>query len=171
MKRTINRYTKLEVNTIVQLRINGLSFSEISTKINEQFKSNRTAHSIECKLSELTKRDTVKNVKKLSNEDNILINHIKQHSTNIRHAITIASKELKISFNTLNNRYYKTIKHNQTILTVGSEIGFSNNVKNTIRDIDGNLPSPDMNDVQWLMKQILNLPEKDRNTIKLLLTN
>jgi len=169
-KRTINRYTKLEVNTIVQLRINGLSFSEITTVINKEFKSNRTEHSIECKLSELTKRDTVKNLKKLSNEDNILINHIKQNPTNIRHAITIASKELKISFHTLNNRYYKTIKHNQTILTVGSEVGFSNNIKNNLRDINGDLPSPDMNDVQWLMKQILNLPQKDRDTIKLLLT-
>jgi hypothetical protein len=142
---------------------------ELAKHLNKTFNTNRTPRSISCKLSDLTKRDDVKIIKKISTSDKIIIKHIKLNPTNIRYAIELASEELSVSFQKLNNRYYKHLKHSKTILTVGSEIGFSNNVKNNIRDINGNLPTPDMNDVQWLMKQILDLPESDRNKIKILL--
>lgn len=163
------RYTQLEINTLFQLRSSGLTIDEVTKQLNKTFNNNRTAHSIGCKLSDLTKRDKVKIIKKLTKDDEIIIKHIKQHPTNIKYGIELASIELNVTFEKLNNRYYKYLKHSKTILTVGSEIGFSNNVKNNLRDIDGNLPTPDMNDVQWLMKQILGLSESDRNKIKLLL--
>lgn len=161
------RYTQLEINTILQLRSKGYSVNKISELINNQFNTNRTPSNIHKKLLLITK-DKKEN-KKLLKEDNILISYIRKYPTNIRYAITLASEELNLSITALSHRYYTRIKHSIAVLTVGSEIGFSNNVKNTLRDINGNLPTPDMNDVQWLMKQILNLSEKDRNTIKLLL--
>lgn len=165
------RYSQLEINTLFQLRAKGLTLDEITIHLNKTFNTNRSSHSISCKLSDLTKRDNVKVVKKLLSDDKVLIKYIKLNPTNIKYGIECASKELNVSFNKLNNRYYKHLKHSETILTVGSEIGFSDNVKNNIRDINGNLPTPDMNDVQWLMKQILGLSESDRNKIKLLLTD
>ena len=163
------RYTQLEINTLFQLRSQGLTIDELTNHLNKTFNTNRTSHSISCKLSDLTKRDTAKMIKKLTVNDEVIIRYIKLNPTNIKYGIELASKELNVTFEKLNNRYYKYLKHSKTILTVGSEMGFSNNVKNNLRDIDGNLPTPDMNDVQWLMKQILGLSESDRNKIKLLL--
>lgn len=168
-KQIIHRYSTLELNTIYQLRSEGYSFKEITSKINEQFNTNRTEHKIECKLSHSTKKATAVKKRKLTIEDETIINNIKKYPTNIKYALTISAVELKTTFEKLNNRYYKHLKYTHTVLTVGSEIGFSNNVKNNLRDINGNLPTPDMNDVQWLMKQILGLSESDRNKIKLLL--
>jgi len=163
------RYTQLEINTLFQLRSQGLTIDELTNHLNKTFNTNRTSHSVSCKLSDLTKRDRAKMVKKLTVNDEVIIKYIKLNPTNIKYGIELASKELNVTFEKLNNRYYKYLKHSKTILTVGSEMGFSNNVKNNLRDIDGNLPTPDMNDVQWLMKQILGLSESDRNKIKLLL--
>jgi hypothetical protein len=169
-KQLIHRYSALELNTIYQLRSEGYTFKEITLKINKQFNTNRTEHKIECKLSHSTKKARTVKKKKLTIEDKTIINNIKKYPTNIKYALTLSAEELRTTFEKLNNRYYKHLKYSHTILTVGTEIGFSNNVKNTLRDIDGNLKLPDMNDVQWLMKQILNLSEQERNTIKLLLT-
>lgn len=163
------RYTQLEINTLFQLRSQGLTIDELTNYLNKTFNTNRTSHSVSCKLSDLTKRDRAKMVKKLTVNDEVIIKHIKLNPTNIKYGIECASKELNVTFEKLNNRYYKYLKHSKTILTVGSEMGFSNNIKNNLRDINGNLPTPDMNDVQWLMKQILGLSESDRNKIKLLL--
>ena len=164
----IHRYSTLELNTIYQLRSEGYTFKEITVQINKQFNTNRTEHKIECKLSHSTKKAKAIKTRKLTVEDETIINNIKKYPTNIKYALILSAEELRTTFQKLNNRYYKHLKYSHTILTVGSEIGFSNNVKNTLRDINGNLQSPDMNDVQWLMKQILNLSEKDRNTITLL---
>lgn len=169
MSKIIHRYTALELNTIFQLRSEGYSMKDITYKINERFNSNRTEHKIMCKLSHLNSKAVANKKRKLTNDDKIIEKYVKRNSTNIRYGLELASKELNTTFEKVNNRYYKHLKYTITMLTVGSEMGFTNNVKNTPRDINGNLPTPDMNDVQWLMKQILNLSEKDRNTIKLLL--
>jgi hypothetical protein len=169
-KKNINRYSVLEINTLLQLRASGLKIDEIVIEINTRFKSNRTVKSISCKLSSLTTRDNVKKTKKLTEIDKVLLHYINKYPTNIRHGVKLAAKKTGKSFNTLYQRYYKHLKFTNPVLTVGSKIGFSNNVKNSITDINGNLPTPDMNDVQWLMKQILNLAEDKRNQIKLLLT-
>jgi len=170
-KKVIHRYSSLELNTIYQLRSQGDSFKEIACKINKQFNTNRTEHKIECKLSHSTKKARAIRKRKITVEDQTIINNIKKYPTNIKYALTLSASELSTTFEKLNNRYYKHLKHYHPILTVGSEIGFSNNVKNTLRDVNGNLKSPDMSDVQWLMKQILNLSEKEINAIKLLLNN
>jgi len=162
-----HRYTKLECNTILSLRVDNFKIKEIAELINKRFNTNRTDLSISNKLSSLTKRDSIN--RKLTGRDKLILETIKNNPTNIKESLKDLSFEINVSFYTLYNRYYKHLKHTHPVLTVGSAKGFTNNVKNLKRDINGKLPTPDYNNLQWVLKQILELSKKEIDQIKLLL--
>lgn len=116
-------------------------------------------------------------------EDNILIHEIKNYPTNLQHAFDEAHDKLTIlNVNKPDNnrtregvemRWYGYLRRATRVnaVTCGSKKGFTKNVKNTHRDDEGNLPNQGLQHHLYLIKEILNLPVRQRNAIVTLLTS
>lgn len=153
-------WSSLQINKAIAYKSEGYSYEEITIKINTEFNLNRTRASVKRKIISMT---TGYNKTK---SDLIIIKHIKENPLNLRYAFKLASIEIKkMTAKQVEGRYYYYLKTNHNMITVGSKVGFSNNVKNLHTDINGNLPKADMNNIQWLMKQILELSKEDREKL------
>lgn len=166
MRKKPQKFSELEIKTILHLKSSGMNVKRITIELNKKFNKNRTINTIYRKISNLESGFINEKKQEIYKLDEKLIEAIKNSPTNISYAIRKISKEYNVKYDRLENRYYKTLKHQNTILTVGSEIGFSqNNVKNQFVDKNGNLPDPGMNNIQWLLKNILNLSEQERKQL------
>lgn len=63
--------------------------------------------------------------------------------------------------------YYQDLRKNEkyNIITVGSEKGFTKNVKNVQRNQDGTMPDQGLKHYQYILKEMLMLSDKDRKII------
>jgi hypothetical protein len=71
---------------------------------------------------------------------------VKKYPLNIKYAFMKCAEELSttknpISWRTIQGEWYSRVKNKTIILTCGSQVGFSKNVKNLLVDENGNLPS------------------------------
>lgn len=100
-------------------------------------------------------------------EQDIIINEIKNYPTNIKHACEKAALMLNRSYGATSFYYYNHLRKDPKVkaITCGSKQGFTQNVKNIMRDEDGNLPSQNLKHYMWLMKELLELDSDDRNRI------
>jgi len=100
-------------------------------------------------------------------EDEIIINQVKNYPTNLLHAFREASKLIDRAETAISFRYYHKLKKDPSIvaLTVGSKKGFTQNVKNVPRDKEGNLPNQGLKHYMTIMKELLELPISEREAI------
>ena len=98
-------------------------------------------------------------------EDDIIINEVKNYPTNLGNAFEEASKKLQNrSAKTVSQRWYKHLKHNESVVTVGSKAGFTKNVKNT-KKIDGVMQEQNLKHYLVVVKELLDLPDKERKLV------
>ena len=110
-----------------------------------------------------TKRTRAKNFSE--REDKTVIEHIKQTPDNLSFAFEKAAIKLNRTVKSVRQRYYATLRTKASILTVGSKRGFTQNVKNTHKDKNGNVKSQATNPIQYVLREILELPIDDRKQI------
>ena len=98
-------------------------------------------------------------------ERTIVLKWLQQYPDNLVHAFEKAAEELGTrTAKSLSVRYYKKWKKEEDFLaiTVGSKKGFTQNVKNTPR-VEGVFPEERaLNSVGWLIKNFLNLSNKEQ---------
>jgi len=101
------------------------------------------------------------------NLDEVIIQEVKNYPTNLSHAFKVASERVGCSVHHCIRRYYTKIKKSPEVhaITCGSEKGFTQNVKNTLRDSEGVLPEQGLRNYMYLMKELLNLPTEERKLI------
>ena len=101
-------------------------------------------------------------------ELDVIINEVKNYPTNIDYAFEQAEMKLDgRNKKSIQNAWYLKLRKNTNVnaITTGSEKGFTKNVKNTHRDEDGNLPDQGLMHYMYVLKEILNLPQKERDVI------
>ena len=101
-------------------------------------------------------------------EDEIIINEVKNYPTNLLHAFTEAAKKIEgRSVKTISQRWYVYLKKKDDVsaLTCGSNKGFTQNVKNVCRDSENNLPEQGLKHYLHVVKELLDLPQKERNLV------
>lgn len=115
-------------------------------------------------------------VKKFTEEeDHVIINNIKNFPTNLKYAFKISSEDPLLkerSLPSIAQRWYGHLRRQTNIHSVscGSKNGFTQNVKNVLRDENSNLPNQGLKHHLYLIKEILDLSEKERNAIITILT-
>ena len=102
-------------------------------------------------------------------QDEIIINEIKNYPTNILNAFKEASIKIGKSQGCIQQRWYKHLKHGKQIVSVGSSKGFSNNVKNTKR-IEGVMQEQNLKHYLVVVKELLELPDNERKLVLNLFT-
>lgn len=151
-----------EDNYIIKLRNKGKSIKEIHILFNEHFKVNRTFGSIESRIQKLLKSSYNKNI------DTIIVKFCRLYPTNLQFAFKKAAIELnknnktfvKYTKNQISGRYYSFIRKHYSIVSTCSKEGFVLNVKNSISTKKRNQPK--LTPVLFLLKEILELDEKER---------
>ena len=101
-------------------------------------------------------------------EDAIIIRFVKEYPTNLQEAFKKAYTQLpNRTLKTIQNRYYRALRKDPKInaLTCGSKAGFTQNVKNVMRDKEGNLPDQALKHYMVIMKELLELQPKERQLI------
>jgi hypothetical protein len=108
-------------------------------------------------------------------ENEIILKQAELYPTNLHYAFEEASK-LLVDRNpkAICVHYYISPKMRKDpkvkAVTCGSKKGFTQNVKNLKRDIDGNMPEQDLKGYMWVMKEMLDLPREERELIVSFLT-
>ena len=117
-------------------------------------------------------------------EDEILITEIKNYPTNLNFAIEQAEIKLKEynkdsnrigiyrTLGAINSRWYVKLRKNSNThaITCGSEKGFTQNVKNKHRNEDGTLSDQGLKHYLYIVKELLNLPNNERQLVVNLFT-
>lgn len=159
------RFKSEEDNYIIKLRNQGKSSSEIHILYNEKYKNLRTKSALESRIQKLIKSSYSEKI------DTIIVKHTRLYPANLQFAFSQAEIELNLNNNTgikftasqISGRYYSFIRKNYTILTVGSKEGFTMNVKNSISTKEKSQPK--LSSVLFLLKEILNLNDKERKDL------
>ena len=105
-------------------------------------------------------------------EDAIIINKVKDYPTNLSYAFSEAAILLPHrGRNNIQARWYQVLKKKDTVaVSVGSVRGFTKNSKNNKRNEDGELPEQGLKNHLFLIHEILELPQAEREAIIKLLT-
>jgi hypothetical protein len=105
-------------------------------------------------------------------DDRIIEQQVGLYPTNISHALQEAGNLINKSFKAVSGHYYYKMRKDPKVkaVTCGSKKGFTQNVKNLKRDIDGNMPEQDLKGYMWVMKEMLDLPREERELIVSFLT-
>lgn len=102
----------------------------------------------------------------------LILKTISEYPTNLRHGFKIAGTKLNRNPNNIAAYYYQTLKKKNNIITVGSNNGFSkDNIKNQHKCKKTGAVIPDLQPIQYIIKDILNLSLKERNFLAMFLTN
>jgi hypothetical protein len=106
-------------------------------------------------------------------EQDIIKKNIKLYPHNLQYAFEKSAEELpNRSKSSIANIYYYKMKKDNTIITVGSEKGFTkDNTKNQHKSKKTGEVAADLQPIQWLIKELLNLSIKERNFIATFLTD
>jgi len=107
------------------------------------------------------------------NEKQIIIGQVKNYPTNLLHAFKEAEKLLPHrNANSISMLWYNNLRKNSEIsaITCGSEKGFTQNVKNKFRNEDGTLSDQGLKHYLYVVKELLNLPNNERQLIVNLFT-
>lgn len=105
-------------------------------------------------------------------EEDIIKKNIKLYPHNLQYAFEISATELNKTKTKVIYMYYHNIKKNNTLITVGSEKGFTkNNIKNQHRSKETGTVIQDLQPLQWIIKELLNLTTQERKFITLFLTD
>ena len=101
-------------------------------------------------------------------EDNIIIEKVKQYPTNLQHAFSEAAITLDNgkTRTQVEGRWYSKLRKKAGVhaVSVGSERGFSRNTKNVARK-DGTMPEQGLKPHLYVLKQIFNLSPAEREEI------
>lgn len=154
-----------EDNYLIKLRNQGKSVSVIHNLYCERYKIIRTKNAIESRIQKLIKSSYSESI------DTIIVKYTRLYPTNLRFAFNQAQVELNLNNTTgikftdsqISGRYYSFIRKHYTILTVGSKEGFIMNVKNSISTKEKSQPK--LSSVLFLLKEILNLSDKERKDL------
>lgn len=101
-------------------------------------------------------------------EDAIIINEVKNYPTNLLHAFSEASKKLtNRKTGAISTYWYSDLRKNVEVnaITCGSEKGFTQNVKNILRNEDNNLPDQGLKHYLYIVKELLDLPDIERKLV------
>ena len=100
-------------------------------------------------------------------EDDIIIKFAKNYPTNLSEAFRRASVELpERSKDSITKRWYNIRKKDGVhILTVGSNKGFTQNVKNVAINKEGNMREQGLKHYMYIMKELLELTPVERKVI------
>lgn len=101
-------------------------------------------------------------------EDEIIINEVKNYPTNLLFAFKQAAPKLpERNAHSISMHWYQKLRKNDNTkaVTCGSEKGFTQNVKNVHVNDDGNLPDQNLKHYLFVVKELLNLPNKERKLI------
>jgi hypothetical protein len=102
-------------------------------------------------------------------EDLIIINQIKNYPTNIKYALSEAQKLIpRRSLSSVDFRWYNTLRKQDNVnaITCGSNKGFTKNVKNVHVDKKtGIMSEQNLRHYLYIVKEILELPQKEREVI------
>jgi hypothetical protein len=162
-----------ETKYLRDLKIKGKNLNEIYILFNNKFTTQRTKDSIEKKIESIFKVDYNFNM------DKIIVENVIKYPLNLQYAFEITAKILNKNYpqkdklftkQVIQGRYYSYIKHNYNIITTGSKIGFSINIKNQHKD-KNKILKQNLTSFQVLIKEILNLSDDERKKIITLLTN
>jgi len=98
---------------------------------------------------------------------------VADYPNNLQYAFVIAAEKLPHrKVENINAYYYQTLKKQDTMITVGSKNGFTkSNVKNQHKSKETGKVTPDLQPIQWIIKELLNLTTKERNFIATFLTD
>lgn len=122
----------------------------------------------------MSKASTGKRVPYKKSEDNIIINQVKNYPANLRNAFREAKLLLpKRSLSSVEFRWYSHLRmqDNVNAITCGSNKGFTKNVKNVQVDREtGIMPDQNLRHYLYIVKEILELPQKEREVIISLFT-
>jgi hypothetical protein len=154
-----------EDNYLVKLRNNGKSVSEIHLLYNDKYKTLRTKAAIESRIQKISRGSYSQLI------DEVIVKHIRLNPANLQFAFKESCVELNsqnktgISFTPMqvSGRYYSFIRKHYTVLTVGSDKGFTLNVKNCFST--KGKKQPKLSSVLFLLKEILNLEDKERKDL------
>jgi hypothetical protein len=103
-----------------------------------------------------------------STDDNATINKIIEMTPqNVRYACKKASEALKDRrASAIESHWHISLKRRNAHITCGSSKGFTNNVKNEhVNKVTGELSGPKLNNLLWLMKELLKLDKEDLQAI------
>lgn len=107
-------------------------------------------------------------------EDLIIINQVKNYPTNIRYAFKEAQKLMpRRNEKAIGMRWYTKLSklESTNAITCGSNKGFTKNVKNIcISKETGVMPEQNLRHYLYIVKEILELPQKEREVIISLFT-
>lgn len=164
-------WTQEQTNYILKLRNKGKTYSEILVLYNDKFNS-RTLNAIKRQVEKLNKKHYTVEI------DTIIVKNVRIYPGNLQYSFEVSYKEIISkypdipinNYHSISGRYYAYIKFNYNVIVTGSQQGFLLNIKNTVRK--GNKPpAQKLSPVMYLMKEILNLSDKDRKQLTLFLNN
>lgn len=99
-------------------------------------------------------------------EDIIIIREVKKCPSNLSKAFQEAANKLSNRTEAaVTGRWYNTLRAKQTVITTGSAAGFTKNVKNLQRNVDGSMPEQHLKGVEFIMKELLTLSTEERKLI------
>jgi hypothetical protein len=157
-----------EVKSLITLRSKGHTFKEISIILNDKFNTYRTSRACSRKYEDEHKQSYSEKV------DRIIISNVRKYPANLQYSFEVSSLEiyqttnLKVTKLSIQGRYYGYIRLNYNVINVGSsENGFTINVKNKSKI----KTQPKLTPIQGLIKEILNLSDKDKELIINILKN
>lgn len=111
---------------------------------------------------------TSKTRKKYTQEDEqVIIELVRQYPTNIRYALNQASLKLDKSLDNVSATYYARLRNKYpNTISVGSSSGSTSNVKNALVNKEtGELSNTQLQPHQMVLRDLLNLPEDKRKLI------
>lgn len=161
---TVNKYqnnNQKAYREVAQLTNRKTKAVEMYHYNNIKNKDNNTAINIK-KNKEFLKKE----------EEDVIKKDIKLYPHNLQYAFEMSATELNKTKTSIANLYYNKIKKNNTLITVGSEKGFTkNNIKNQHKSKETGTVIQDLQPLQWIIKELLNLTTQERKFITLFLTD
>lgn len=105
-------------------------------------------------------------------ERDVIIECVEKYPVNLSYAFEMASLRIDRSVRLISAYYYYSIRKKENIITTGSNKGFSkNNIKNQHKCKETGELKPDLQPIQYIIKEILNLSMKERAFLATFLTN
>lgn len=104
-------------------------------------------------------------------EKEIVLDKIRMYPDNLQHAFLEASKMISRSQASISRKYYSFWRNDEDFkaVTVGSNKGFTQNIKNTVKK-EGIFPEErKLNKPLWLIQIFLELDKEQQNLIKKLI--
>ena len=99
-------------------------------------------------------------------EDDLIKETIKNYPTNIVYSASKIHKLLPDrSEQSILKRWYNSLRNDKAVITTGSSKGFTSNIKNTFRDSKKEMPPVRLNNLVWLITELMNLDTKDLDAI------